>query len=157
MSIKGIIYKIICNITGNIYIGSTFKTLEHRLSLHVAGYKFYLNTKKNFVTSFNIIKNNNYQIECIEEVYDVSKVELKMLEQRYILSSKCVNKNIPCRKYKEWYLYNRNRVLDFYKKYYLDNKEHMLSKRKLYYENHREEIRQKYLNKKRLNHSNELI
>jgi hypothetical protein len=160
MTIKGLIYKIICNITGKVYIGSTLKTLKKRLAFHVSGYKYYIknksdciNKKLSYTTSFSIIENNNYKIECIEEVNNINKFELKMLEQKHILSNECVNNNVPCRTYKEWYLCNREKNLNGFKKYYLNNKANMLSKRKLYYETHKQEIRQRYL-KKRLDRSN---
>jgi hypothetical protein len=153
MTIKGLIYKITCNITGKVYIGSTYKTLDQRLYYHIAGYKCYLNKKANFITSYDIIEKNNFTIECIEEVNNINKFELKMLEQKYILSTECVNNNVPCRTNKEWYLCNREKNLNGFKKYYLNNKANMLSKRKLYYETHKQEIRQRYL-KKRLDRSN---
>jgi len=63
----GKIYKIVDNTNGNIYIGSTCEpTLARRLSQHCGEYRFYLNKeiKKN-ITSFQIIKNNNYDIILI--------------------------------------------------------------------------------------------
>jgi predicted GIY-YIG superfamily endonuclease len=43
---QGKIYKIVCNETGDIYIGSTIEpTLARRLAKHVAKYKFWLKTQ----------------------------------------------------------------------------------------------------------------
>ena len=55
---KGKIYKIVCNTTGLVYIGSTCKSrLCQRLSGHVGDYKSYINGKRNFITSFKILGN----------------------------------------------------------------------------------------------------
>ena len=46
---KGKIYKIVCNTTGEIYIGSTTKqTLAQRLSQHVSQYKRCENKTKSY-------------------------------------------------------------------------------------------------------------
>ena len=40
---KGKVYKIVCNITGKIYVGSTTKEyLSQRLTLHRANYQLFL-------------------------------------------------------------------------------------------------------------------
>jgi hypothetical protein len=52
------IYKIVCNITCDVYIGSTCEPiLARRLAGHVSNYKSYLNGKCNNITSFKIIAN----------------------------------------------------------------------------------------------------
>jgi hypothetical protein len=57
----GQIYKITCNITGEIYVGSTILTLENRLSRHK-----YFNGPRN-CTSIQIIARNDYTMELIED------------------------------------------------------------------------------------------
>ena len=48
---QGKIYKIVCNKTGLVYIGSTCKTLETRLKGHMNDCKRYLNKKSNHLIS----------------------------------------------------------------------------------------------------------
>jgi predicted GIY-YIG superfamily endonuclease len=49
---KGKIYKIVCNKTGLVYIGSTCRSLEQRLKEHVYDSKRYLDKKCNkFISS----------------------------------------------------------------------------------------------------------
>ena len=56
----GKIYKIVCNITGSVYIGSTCENrLSRRLSHHVNNYRLFLSGKTNYTSSFEIIKNGN--------------------------------------------------------------------------------------------------
>lgn len=49
------IYKIVCNVIGEIYVGSTYKRLCQRLVGNVYHYKKYLKWKINNITSFEII------------------------------------------------------------------------------------------------------
>ena len=85
---NGKIYKIIYNdITNNklfIYIGSTIQTLYSRISKHKYDYKRYLNNKYCYVSSFEIIKNNNYQIELIEYYKCNNNFELRLREQNIL-------------------------------------------------------------------------
>lgn len=100
----GKIYKIIDNTNENIYIGSTCEpTLARRLSKHVWSFKFYKEGgKTNFVTSFTIIENENYDIVLLENCICQSKDQLHTRERYYIESMKCVNKVIPTRTDKEY-------------------------------------------------------
>ena len=96
----GKVYKIVCNITGLIYVGSTCESrLCTRLAKHVAEYK----TKERnpskyiFVSSHDILKNGNYDIVLIEECPCKSKDELHRRERYFIETLECVNRIIPRR------------------------------------------------------------
>ena len=55
----GKIYKIVCNETGEMYIGSTCEpTLARRLATHVGQYKSWKNGKGYKVMSFDIIEKS---------------------------------------------------------------------------------------------------
>ena len=59
----GKIYKIVCNITDECYIGSTIEpTLARRLAGHVDGYKRWKAGKGKKTTSFDIIDRGDYHI-----------------------------------------------------------------------------------------------
>jgi len=155
---KSKIYKIVCDTTGLIYIGSTIQKLCERLRGHKAKYKGYLKGKYPFVTSFDILKNNNYKIILIENCPCNSKEELEREERQYIESIECVNKNIPGRtdkeyyetykdKIKENYKNNKDKINEKHKKYYEDNKDKIREKNKEYqieyYQNNKDKIREK--------------
>jgi hypothetical protein len=53
---KAKIYKIVCNITGVIFVGSTCKKLCQRIAQHREYYKQYLKGKHNYVTLFKVLK-----------------------------------------------------------------------------------------------------
>ena len=117
---RGKIYKIVCNVTGKIYVGSTTEpSLARRLAGHKTSYNFYLKGKRGYVSSFEILKNENYFIELICNASCNSRDELSAIEGTYIRELKCINKNIAGRTKKEYYTDN----LDTLKKYRSDNAE----------------------------------
>jgi hypothetical protein len=90
---RGKIYKIVCNITNKIYIGSTCEpTLARRLANHVQDFKKWKNEKRGFTTSFEIIEGGDYYIELLEICSCTINEELLARERFYIKSNDCVNK-----------------------------------------------------------------
>ena len=149
----GKIYKLTCNTTGIIYIGSTTTTLNTRLIEHKAHYQTYLNGKRNFLTSFEIIQGNNYQIELIEDYECSTKEELLLRERYYIDNTECVNKVIPGRTLQEYYSDNKEVYIESRKKYNENNKERMSKYQKEYHLKNKERIHErvrKFREKKRL-------
>jgi hypothetical protein len=65
---KGKIYKIISDLSEQIYIGSTCQLrLSNRFGGHVRTYRRYLQKKQTFCTSFELIKNNDAKIVLVEK------------------------------------------------------------------------------------------
>ena len=55
---QGKIYKIVCNKTGLVYIGSTYRSLEQRIKEHAYDCKRYLEKKSNkLISSIYVIFN----------------------------------------------------------------------------------------------------
>jgi len=89
---NGKIYKIICNKTGLVYIGSTCRTLEERLKEHASNSKRYLNKEKNiFISSILVTFNNDFKIELIENYPCDNRQQLEDRENFHILHSVCIN------------------------------------------------------------------
>ena len=129
------IYKIVCNITGEIYYGSTIQTLQERLMGHKK-------TRKSCI-SRNIIDRGDYKIELIKDYPCNSKKELELEETKYIREINCINKNLPCRTPKEYYEDNKKEILEKLKNYYEDNKDKKDKKIEYqieYYEKNKEKI-----------------
>jgi hypothetical protein len=122
---EGKIYKIVCNITNEIYIGSTIKTLNKRLAVH----------KKENCISRKILNRGDYKIELIKDYPCNSRWELEEEEGKYIRENECINIVIPHRTIEERQIYMKN----FNKTYREENKE----KRKQYIEQNREHINKK--------------
>ena len=138
------IYKIACNKTGLIYIGSTTKKyLSDRLAGHRRDYEFYQQGIKGYITSFKILENGDYDIILLENFNCNDKNEQKARERFYIESIDCVNKQHPGRTKKEWYEINRERHLEKFKQYNEDNKEVIKDYKKEYYKANLTEIKQK--------------
>lgn len=139
---RGKIYKIVCNTTGLTYFGSTCeKALCNRLSKHKYEYNQYLNDKTRcYLTSFEIFTNDNYQIVLVENYPCENKDDLFKRERFHIENNDCVNRNIPGRTDKEYYIDNKEHLKEKSKNYYHDNKEVIGEKVKVYYENNKKDI-----------------
>jgi hypothetical protein len=122
--VRGKIYKLVCNKTDLVYVGSTVEArLCRRLSKHVSDYKRYIGGKSNFITSFRIIENEDYQILLLEEYSCSSKDQLKAKEAKYIREMDCVNRNVPGRSGIEYYKDNKDKIKEHRKKYYHENQD----------------------------------
>jgi hypothetical protein len=129
---RGKIYKIVCRKTGLQYFGSTTEpTLARRLVFHVGSFKHWKKTTYKYMTSYEVLKENDYYIELIELVCCSSNDELKVRERFHIQNNECVNKYIPLRTTKE---------------HYEDNKEHFVEYQKIYREEHKEELKEYFKN-----------
>ena len=145
---KGKVYQIVCKNTGKIYVGSTTKELHERLSAHKTRYRKCIE-KKDFcyITSFEIIKEGNYEILLLEECNVSSKKELVERESHYIKTIECVNKVIPNRTDEEKMIYkkmyrqeNLEHVRKLDRQSYQRNRDKILEKSRKYREEHKEEI-----------------
>jgi hypothetical protein len=154
---KAKIYKIVDNTTDNIYVGSTCEpSLARRLAKHVGNYKSHLNENYNYTTSFEIIKNGDYDIILIENFPCNTKDALFARERYWTNELICVNK---CRnqglllelgkkeygkqQHKKYYENNVDKITENQKKYYEDNKGYY----QMYRENNKDRINL-YKNKK---------
>ena len=129
---NGKIYKIVCNITGKVYIGSTTVPLSRRLAEHRCNYKCWKEGKRNFITSFDIIKNGNYDIVLLEEFPCENNEQLYQRERFYIESLICVNKIIPTRTLKEYRIDNADKIREQKKIYCIDNADKIKEYKKIY-------------------------
>ena len=139
---KSKIYKIVCNVTNLIYIGSTTQTLSQRLQDHRSDYKKYLNKKFPFISSFKIIENNNYEIILIEDCRCERKEQLLSRERFWIENTECVNLKIPSRTQKEYRENNREKIKEQMKQYRENNLEKVKEKHKEWCENNKEKIKE---------------
>ena len=141
---KGKIYKIVDLGTDECYIGSTCEsTLARRLADHVSKYKRYKEGKaRNFkyITSFDILENDNYDIQLIENFPCESRDELHAREGHWIKKIDCVNKFIAGRTKKEYYNNNKETIIQKSKRYHVANKEKRTEQQKQYREVNKETL-----------------
>ena len=155
---NGKIYKIepICEHEENeIYIGSITKQyLSQRMDEHRRKYNSWKEGKANYVTSFSIFDKYgvvNCGIVLLESVNVDSKDELHAREKHYIKTLKCVNKFIPNRSIKEYYIDNKEVLCEkarIYRdqndikivQYRIEHKEETKETNKKYHNEHRESL-----------------
>ena len=114
----GRIYKISCDETEYVYIGSTDKPLKERLEQHKRDYKKWKNNKFNYISSFEIVKYSSAKIELVDVVLYRTRDELLNTERIYMLAfSPVANQRMPTRTKEEKRVYQ--------KKYREENKEHI--------------------------------
>ena len=142
---KCVIYEIVCNITGERYIGST-NNYSNRKYRH----KKDITTKKKCVSSI-IILRGNYRFNKLEEITIRFELSLLLKEQYYLDNLENINKKraltinwIIFRKVQnKWLENNIKKHKSNGKLWYESNKEKLKIKRKLYRNNNKEQIKEK--------------
>ena len=146
---NGKVYKIepINGDDGDVYFGSTTKQyLSQRMDSHRNNYKSYKNGYKSLLCGSFILFDKygieNCNIVLLENVNAESKDQLTAREAYYIRNYKCVNKYIPLRKVKEYmdeyYIKNREKIVEKGKIYREINKEIISERMKKIYEANKE-------------------
>ena len=143
----GYIYKLIVeNHPELIYIGSTIKPLQKRLSNHKSMYK---RGETNY-SSFQLFETGEeVKIELLEEVDFEDVAELREREDYHICNTSCcINKRRALRTDED----NKEYYKQYHKERYKNNKEEIKEQKKEYYENNREkrkeQMKQYYENNK---------
>jgi len=113
-----------------VYIGSTIQSLSMRMVGHRKDYKSYLNGKRNYISSFEIIQYGDAYIELIKLYPCSCKTELEREEGQNIRVMNCVNKRIIGRTKQEYYKDNKEYTDNKAKNYYSNNKEKRDKQRK---------------------------
>lgn len=129
----GKIYEIICNTTGERYIGSTTRTLARRLTYHTS--------QKSKHLSKPIIERKNYFINLLENYPCNTNKELQKREDEWRNSLDCINKETK----------QQHTRAEYYKKYFEKYAEQRKEYMREYHKKNadREKIQQKEYNKLR--------
>lgn len=115
MSQTGIIYEIVCNQTGERYVGSTTRNFKARISGHKG--------KANKCMSKPIIDRGDYVCNILETVMVDTKDELRIVERKWFENLDCVNKNKPYFHNDEDKEARREYFREYQKKRYQENPE----------------------------------
>ena len=138
---KGKIYKIECNITGEVYYGSTTKRwLCDRIGGHRYSAKY--NTQSTFNSS-QIINRGNYNYKVVEYCPCENKIELETRERWWIENNVCVNRNIPLHSRAEYYQKNKEYWQVKNKQKYEENRDNALKQQQEYRKKNIEIIKSK--------------
>lgn len=144
---KSVIYKLCCRdpTVEDIYVGSTTNFRQrkagHKISCcneNLKNYNFYV---------YRFIRDNNgwenWDMVAIETYPCETKHDLHTRERYYIdLLKPTLNKCIPLRTVKEYYVDNKEQLVQQMKQYYIDNKEQLAQQAKQYYNDNKEQILQ---------------
>ncbi len=122
--INGKVYRVICNETNETYYGSTVQSIKTRMYQH---------TRANVTRCKSIIDRGNYRYEVCEEVVCDDRTVLYDRERFWIQNNECINKQIPNRKYPEFYKDNRDKILQYKKEHYQKNRQRLLDYKKYRY------------------------
>ena len=144
----GKIYRIVCNITGMTYYGSTCEpTLARRLAKHVGNFKRHKDGKKeSYMSSFQVLEGGNYTIILVELFPCNSKMMLHQRERYHIENNVCVNKVIPTRTREEYNVMNRSNISEYNAEYRLNNIDKLKEIEANYRLNNREKINERKVN-----------
>ena len=87
------IYMIRDRTNNNCYIGSTFNKLCLRKAIHKYHYKLYTQNRFHYLSSFDIIKNNDYEFVLLESYPCDTKQQMHEREKFYISNHmNCINR-----------------------------------------------------------------
>ena len=128
---SGKIYKIVCNKTNDVYIGSTIRDLDARLKRHISDYE---RDAKRKCESYKIIKRGDYKIELVESYACNSRKELYQRETHWMNEIKCINK---CKSYR-----SEEEAKQYYINWCNDNKERIKKNNKEYNEKNKERLKE---------------
>jgi hypothetical protein len=145
--VTGIIYKIECNETNEVYYGSTQQSLKQRMAQHKSHLKMWKEGKYHFTTSFNILDRGNYSYSFIKTVECENRHQLEAVERQYIENNNCTNKIVVGRTKQEYmkaYIEANKDIIKF------RNKECMRKFREAHKTEINENRRQRYLKQKQL-------
>ena len=118
------IYQIYDHWDGLRYIGSTTKNIHERLKAHESYYKRYnLRTTQKYYTSYEVLRNGDYDISLLKVVEVSSMIELRIIEGEFIVANDCVNKNIAGRTNKQYHKQNKEKRNIQCRSYYVENQE----------------------------------
>ena len=131
---KGVIYLLIKD--DKVYVGQT-KNSCARFSNHKTDYKAWLNNKTHYKSSYEIIKEKDFDIIILEELDDTA--DFKEREQFYIDKHKNEGYTVV-NKYKAKVEKDKKKYAQLY---YRENKDKLNQKRIIYYEKNKDIIRQK--------------
>ncbi len=91
MNNNGVIYKITNNLYNEVYYGSTIRKLKDRINEHKRHFNLFVKNNIGWCQSYQIIMDDNYKVEKIEDYPCNSIRELEKREDYYILNFDNIN------------------------------------------------------------------
>ena len=98
------IYKITCNITNKVYIGSTCSSnLKKRLDMHANSYTAYMKGNYHYLSSFDVLEHGDYRIDLLQIVENCHYKSVLYVHERFHIQNtiNCINRNVAGRGHAE--------------------------------------------------------
>ncbi len=144
---NGKIYCLKSRKSDKVYVGSTTRSLNTRLAYHFAHYVSFMEGEKNFISSIDILEEEDYYIELIENYPCENKKQLQRREGEYIKlyteKYNCVNIHIAGRTPQEWRDDNKEKITERTNKWRENNKEKVIEGRRRYYNENKDKLLQR--------------
>lgn len=99
--VEAVIYRVQCNATNKVYIGSTTcLNLERRLRQHEAHYRAWQDRKSAWYSVFEVLEGGDYFVDKLEDVKALDKKIVRSRERYYLdlFRQLAVNRRNPYRK-----------------------------------------------------------
>ena len=164
----GVVYKILCNKTDEVYVGSTITSFNKRMIAHRFFLKKYDNGENvSYCSAYDILRRGDYSTEILEELDTPDKRELHKCETKWIKELNSINKmkkayatpeekretaklRFATEEYKKkkaqwdkkYCENNKEKILEQKREYHKQNKEKISEKKKEYREKNKEYIKQ---------------
>ena len=134
---NGKIYSIVALFgnEGDIYIGSTTRTLKERMIGHISKYKSWKQGKGSHVSSYDLFDEfgvDECKITLLENYSCETKEKLRKREGYYIKKNKCVNIVIAGRTQQEYRIDNRESINTYHRQYREENINKIRARERLY-------------------------
>ena len=144
--VNGKIYKIASKETNKIYIGSTTGSLDCRMYRHQQAYCLYNNNLGAKIYVFELFDEVGFENCYIELICDYpceDSQELAIEEGRHQMLNlyNIVNKNIAGRTTRQYYIDNKESILEHKKIYYKNNSESRKNYQNSYNKKKKEELK----------------
>lgn len=136
------IYKIVCLKTNQTYYGATTKRLSNAISLYQSYYRSYLRGKYNYVSLFEILKNEHYKTILLERYKCENKEQLNQRLKTYLDAN-------PEGSINKMRFLTKEQIKQYHANYYKLNKEYCKQYQRQYYKLNREEILNKRNNREK--------
>lgn len=151
-----IIYKIVCKDVNikECYVGQTTDFTE-RKSCHKKCCNN-INNKLHNMYIYQFIRDHNgwdnWDMIEIEKYNAIDKLDAKKKERYWIETLQAtLNKQIPTRTKKEYYVDNKDKFIEYKKEWYIDNREKIKEDKKEYYEDNKDKFKDKNKEYRKLN------
>ena len=140
---KAKIYKILNNISNDVYIGATCQPLSKRMAKHRGDYKHPKRKHYKLYQKITEIGVEQFYIELVKETPCDNAEQLRAIEGEYIRQQGTLNTRIEGRTKQQYTIDNKEKKAEYDKEYREANKEYRKQQKAEYHEQNKEYYNQR--------------